>query len=151
MIAAGFFFGPFKRVRNIATISNVIITIIGLIILWIIASIPAYLAGKAVTGGKASFGQAMGATLGGTIIYGIVLIGVTLFLGTLIGASAGFWALILGFIAWLAVYRASFDTGWLGALAIAVLSVFVFLILNILLGSLFGVALPDLFPFEVPL
>ena len=55
------------------TLTSLIVTIIGLIILWIIVSIPVWLAGKAVTGGKATFGDAMIATLVGPIVYAITL------------------------------------------------------------------------------
>src|SRR3989304_4485055 len=130
-------------------ISNIIATIVGLIILWIIVSIPVYVAGKIVTGGKAGIGQAMGATLGGAIVYGIVLFGVSFFLGAIIGPSAGIWALILAFIAWLAVYRSSFDVGWLGAIGIALVALLVFFALNTVLGGIFGVTFPDLFPFPL--
>ncbi len=130
-------------------IPNVLFFVIGLIILWIIASIPAYIAGKIVTGGKASFGDAMAATLGGIIVYAIVLFGVTYFLQPIVGSSAGIWALILAFVAWLAVYRASFDTGWLGALGISVLSLLVFFVLNAVLGSALGVAFPGVFPYPL--
>ena len=41
------------------TLASLLATIVGLIILWIIVSIPVWLAGKAVTGGKATFGDAM--------------------------------------------------------------------------------------------
>ncbi len=44
------------------TVSNVLFTIISLIILWIVVSIPVWLAGKAITGGKATFGDALLAT-----------------------------------------------------------------------------------------
>ncbi len=130
-------------------ISNVVFLIIGLIILWIVASIPAYIAGKIVTSGKASFGDAMAATLGGVLVYAIVLFAVAYFLQPLVGASADVLALILAFVAWLAVYRASFDTGWLGAFGIAVLSLLVLIVLNAILGSLFGVAFPSIFPFPL--
>jgi len=66
------------------TLTSLLVTIIGLIILWIIVSIPVWLAGKAVTGGKATFGEAMIATLFGPIVYAITLIIVGYFLGTLI-------------------------------------------------------------------
>ncbi|MBI3858632.1 MAG: hypothetical protein HY296_00105 [Thaumarchaeota archaeon] len=129
--------------------ANILFTLVGLLILWVIISIPVYLSAKAITGGEARFGQAMGATLGGTIVYWIVNFGVTLFLGSVLGASAGIWALILAFIAWLAVYRAAFDTSWIGAVGIAVLAFVLFLILDAALGAVFNVSYPDLFPFPV--
>ena len=41
------------------TLWSLLVTIIGLIILWIIVSISVWLAGKTVTGGKATCGEAM--------------------------------------------------------------------------------------------
>ena len=45
------------------TLTSLLVTIIGLIILWIVVSIPVWIAGKAITGGKGTFGEAMLATL----------------------------------------------------------------------------------------
>ena len=63
------------------TLTSLLVTIIGLIILWIIVSIPVWLAGKAVTGGKATFGEAMIATLFGPIVYAVTLFIVRYVLG----------------------------------------------------------------------
>jgi len=127
-------------------LTGLIIIIIGFIILWAIVSIPAWLAAKIVTKGRASFGSAMAATLLGPIVYIIVLFAVDLFLGAVIGGGAFVWALILAFLAWLGVYKAVFGTGWLGALAIAVLAIIVFIILGAILGVIFGAAFPSFFP-----
>ncbi|HUI85552.1 MAG TPA: hypothetical protein VLY21_00155 [Nitrososphaerales archaeon] len=123
--------------------------LVGLVIAWVIISIPAYIAAKAVTGGRATFGGAMGATLGGALVYAIVLLGVGFFLGAVIGASAWIFAVLLAFIAWIAVYRAAFDVGWFSAFAIAILSLIILLVLQVLLVALLGVHLPTFlkFPF----
>jgi hypothetical protein len=118
--------------------TSLLVLLVGLVIIWVIASIPAYVGGKIVTSGRATFGQAMGATLGGAAVYVVVLVGTNIFLGALIGASAGLWALLLAFIAWLAVYRAAFDTSWLGAFGIAILSLAVTVVIGILLSYLAG-------------
>ena len=124
------------------TLTSLLLTIIGLVILWIVVSIPVWLAGKAVTGGKATFGEAMIATLFGPIVYAITLIIVDYFLGALIGSTAYIIALILAFIAWIWVYKASFKTGWLGGIAIAILAVIIFAVISIVLGALFGLIVP---------
>lgn len=124
------------------TLTSLLVTIVGLIILWIVVSIPVWLAGKAVTGGKATFGEAMIATLFGPIVYAITLIIVDFFLGTLIGSTAYIIALILAFVAWIWVYKASFKTGWLGGIAVAILAVIIFTVISILFGVLFGLAVP---------
>ena len=124
------------------TLMSLLVTIIGLIILWIIVSIPVWLAGKAVTGGKATFGEAMIATLFGPIVYAVTLVAVDFLLGGLIGSTGYIIALILAFIGWIWVYKASFKTGWLGGIAIAVLAVIIFVVLSILLGAIFGLVVP---------
>jgi len=117
------------------TLTSLLVTIIGLIILWIIVSIPVWLAGKAVTGGKATFGEAMIATLFGPIVYAVTLIIVGYFLGGLIGSTAYVIALILAFIAWIWVYKASFRTGWVGGIAIAILAWIIFVVISIIFGA----------------
>jgi hypothetical protein len=124
------------------TLTSLLLTIIGLIILWVVISIPVWLAGKAVTGGKATFGEALIATLIGPIVYAVTLIIADLLLGSLIGSSAYIIALIIAFIAWLWVYKASFKTGWLGGIAIAILAVIIFFVISIVLGAIFGLAVP---------
>lgn len=124
------------------------VDLIGLIILWIVISVPVYFAGKAVKAGNARFGQAMGATLGGVIVYVVVYFIVSFFLGSVIGSAAGdALALILGLIAWLAVYRASFHTSWLGAIGIVVIAWLILLVLDFILVAAFGVKFPSFYPF----
>jgi len=92
---------------------GILYTIVGLIILWIIVSIPVWLAGKAITGGKASFGDALLATLAGPIVYFVVVFLVGFFLGS----SALVFGYILALIAWIGVFKLSFQTGWLRAIS----------------------------------
>jgi hypothetical protein len=127
------------------TLTSVLVTVIGLIILWIIVSIPVWLAGKAVTGGKATFGDAMIATLVGPIVYAITLFIVGYLLGAVIGSTAYVIALILALIAWIWVYKASFRTGWLGGIAIAILAWILFVVISIIFGALFHVSVPGTF------
>jgi hypothetical protein len=127
------------------TLTSLLVTIIGLIVLWIIVSIPVWLAGKAVTGGKGTFGEAMIATLFGPIVYAVTLFIVGYFLGALIGSTAYIIALVLALIAWIWVYKASFRTGWLGAVAIAILAWIIFVVVSIVFGVLFHVAVPGTF------
>jgi hypothetical protein len=127
------------------TLTSLLVTIIGLIILWIIVSIPVWLAGKAVTGGKATFGDAMIATLFGPIVYAITLFIVGYFLGAAIGSSAYIIALILALIAWIWVYKASFRTSWLSGIAIAIIAWILFVVISIIFGALFGIVVPHTF------
>jgi len=129
------------------TLTGLLLTIIGLVILWIVVSIPAWLAGKAITGGKSTFGDAMVATLFGPIIYIVILVAVDFLLGSTIGSWGFIIALVLAFLGWIWVYKESFDTGWLGGLGIAILAIVIFAVLSIILGALFGIVVPaTLFP-----
>ncbi len=123
------------------TLVNILVFIIGLIILWLLVTIPVYLAGKIVTAGASSMGDAMIATLFGPIVYIVTLFGVNFFLGELIGSAAYILALVIAFVAWIWVFKASFDTEWLRALSIAVLAILIFAVISILFGTL-GVLVP---------
>ena len=128
-----------------ASIQNIVFTLISFVILWIIISIPVWLAGKAITGGEATFGDALLATLAGPIVYFVVTILVDYFLGAIIGSSAFVFGYILALIAWVWVYKASFETGWLRAILIAILAWILFVVLSVIVGVLFGVAYPSPF------
>lgn len=124
---------------------NIIFTIISLVILWIVVSIPVWLAGKTLTAGRATFGEALLATLAGPIVYFIVTFVVDFFLSTVIGASAFVFGSILALIAWIWVFKASFETGWLRAIMIAILAWIILIVLSVIVGALFGVAYPSPF------
>jgi hypothetical protein len=128
------------------TILGIVIYLVGLLILWAIVSIPVYFAGKAITGGKSDFGDAMGATLGGAIAYLLVFFGVSFFLGYVIGDSASLFALVLALIVWLAVYRAAFRTTWIKAVGIVLLSWIFLVVISFVMVLVLGIALPDFFP-----
>jgi len=87
--------------------------VLGLAILTIVF----YIAGRAVVGGKrALFSDAFVISILGTIVANIV----SLFNLPLIG-------LILSFIVWLLLIKHYYETGWLGALAVAVMAVIVYI------------------------
>jgi hypothetical protein len=129
------------------TLAGVLIIAVALVILWIIVSIPVYAAGEVVTNGRAGFGAAMGATLGGGLLYFIILYVATFFLEPLVGPPAVVLGFILALVGWLAVYRSSFDTSWLGTIAIVMVAWLVFFILDIFLTITFGVSFPKFYPF----
>jgi len=128
---------------NGITFLNLIAIIIALIILWIIVSIPAYLAGKLVTGGRSTFGEAMAATVLGPIVYFIVLTGVSFFLEGILGGAASALGYLLAFVAWIWVYKRTFRTGWLAGLAIAIVAILVFLLLGLVVGAIQGIISPS--------
>ncbi len=112
--------------------------LIGLIILWIIVSIPVYFAAKILVGGRASFGSAMLATLVGPIIFVIVL-GLGDYLASRIFPGLEILALLVAFIAWIWVYKAAFGTGWLHAFGIAILAIIIATVILAIL-AVFGIA-----------
>lgn len=130
------------------TLMGLLILVVGLVILWIIVSIPVYVAGKLVTSGRGGFGDAMLATLGGAFAYVVVFYAGTFFLSFIISPTIALvLSFILALIVWIAVYAAAFDTSWLGGLAIAIVGWAVLVILDIILVALFGVTFPKFYPF----
>ena len=121
------------------TLVDLVLLVVGLIILWVIVSIPVYLAGKIVTSGESTLSDAMIATLFGPIVYTVTLFVVDYLLGNIIGSGAYVGALVLAFLGWVWVFKASFKTTWLGALAIAILAILVFAVMSIIFGTLLGI------------
>jgi hypothetical protein len=122
------------------TITDFAILVIGIIMLWVATSIPVYIGGKFVRGKAATFGEAISATLLGTLVYLVIFYMTSIILGTNIG-------FILAFIAWLAIYRNAFDTGWLNALGIVIVSWLILHAIDLLLISILKVAFPNFIPF----
>ncbi len=129
-----------------STLPGLLILLVGLVILWIIVSIPVYIAGELITEGKAGFGDAMGATLGGALLYIIVLFVGSFFLVPLLGAMGAVLTLVLALFGWLAVYRASFNTGWLRAAGIVIVAWLVLIVIDFFLTSIFGISFPKFYP-----
>jgi hypothetical protein len=124
------------------TVLNVLVFIIGLAILWALVSIPVYLAAKLVTSGEASLADAMFATLFGSLAYVGTLFIMGYALSPLLGSGTYALALIIAFVAWLGVFKASFKTGWLNAIAIALIAILVFAAIAFLFGALLDVMVP---------
>jgi hypothetical protein len=119
----------------------VLALIAALIILWAIVSIPVWLAAKIITRGKARFTRAMLVTAVGPVVYGIVF-----FISNAALAATGgfvFVSFILAFIAWIAVFKYGFDTGWLRALGIAVLATVVFIVIGAMITVILQMVIPD--------
>lgn len=123
--------------------------IIGLLILWIVVSIPVWLAAKVLTLGKARFTRAMLVTAVGPAIYAAVFFISAFVLSVTIGEQllvAGL-SFILAFIAWIGVFKMGFKTGWLRALGIAILATIVFVVI----GTIITLALQALVPATPPI
>ncbi len=126
---------------NIDPIIAIIPTLLGL---WIIVSIPVYLAARAVTSGRAKFTQAMGVTILGPLAYiGVVTVS-TIILGSIVGGIATLPAIILALIVWLWVYKTSFKTGWLAATGIAALAMIVFIAASFIVVFAMGMLIPGI-------
>lgn len=130
-----------------STLPGLLVLAVGLAVLWVAVSIPVYISGKLITGGRAELGSAMGSTLGGTLVYFIVLYGAGIFLQAAFGPTGLLASFALAIVAWLAVYRSSFDTSWVGAVGIVVVGWLVLVAMDAVLASLFGVSLPSFNPF----
>jgi hypothetical protein len=119
--------------------------VIGLLLLWIIISIPVWAAAKILTVGRAKFSRAMLVTAVGPIIYAIVFFISTAVLSAAFGGPTlpliiGF---IIAFIAWIWVFKKGFDTGWLRALGIAILAVIMFAIIGVIISLIIQTIVPQ--------
>ena len=119
--------------------------IIGLLVLWIIVSIPVWIAAKILTRGRVKFSRAMLVTALGPIIYAIVIFLFAALLTAIVGDSTvpiitGF---IVAFIAWIGVFKKGFDTGWLRALGIAILAIIVFAVIGLVISFLIQLIVPE--------
>ena len=114
-----------------------LVVLFGLVIMWIVVSIPVYLAAKLVTLGKARFTRAMIVTAVGPVIYAIVFFLSNAALSATLGQQFLIVAIsfILAFIAWIGVFKLGFETGWIRALGIAFLAVIVFAIIGAIITA----------------
>ena len=118
---------------------------IGLLIVWILVSIPVWIAAKVLTLGKARFTRAMLVTAVGPIVVAIVFAIASFALSLAVGnrGTVISIAFILAFIAWIGVFKRGFETGWLRAFAIAVLATVAFVILGLLVTFLIHAFAPQ--------
>ncbi len=119
--------------------------IIGLLVLWIIVSIPVWVAAKILTRGRVTFSRAMLVTALGPIIYAIVFLIFAALLTAIVGDPTlpvviGF---IVAFIAWIGVFKKGFHTGWLRALGIAILAIIVFAVMGLIISLLIQLIVPQ--------
>ena len=118
--------------------------IIGLIVLWIIVTIPVWIAAKILTLGKAKFTRAMLVTAVGPVVYAIVFFISAAVLAAAFGDPTipAVIAFIIAFIAWIGVFKKGFDTGWIRALAIAILAIVVFAVIGIIISLVMQAIVP---------
>lgn len=110
----------------------ILAVIVGLLIMWVIVSIPVWIAAKIITLGKAKFTRAMLVTAVGPVIYTVVFFLSNAALTATLGQQFLIAAIsfILAFIAWIGVFKAGFKTGWIRALGIAFVATIVFVIIG---------------------
>jgi len=118
--------------------------IVGLIALWIIVTIPVWIAAKILTLGKAKFTRAMLVTAAGPIVYAIVFFISAAVLTIALGDATVpvIIAFIIAFIAWIGIFKKGFDTGWIRALAIAILAAIVFAVIGAIITLIMQAIVP---------
>jgi hypothetical protein len=114
--------------RYIVRFDNLYYFIISFIITWILAALAIYIAGKAISGKEATFGEALIIALIGPILVAISSAFITALFGPFLG-------LILAFLVWLWVTKSVFGVGWLAAFAITIIAIIVLIIIEFLVGG----------------
>jgi hypothetical protein len=119
--------------------------IIGLLVLWIIVSIPVWVAAKILAMGRVSFSRAMLVTALGPIVSAVVFFILAALLTAIVGDPTlpVIIGLIVAFVAWIGVFKRGFHTGWLRALGIAMLAVIVFAVIGFIISLLMQIIVPE--------
>jgi hypothetical protein len=119
--------------------------IIGLLVLWIIVSIPVWVAAKILAMGRVSFSRAMLVTALGPVVAAVVFFIFAVLLTAIVGDPTVpiIIGLIVAFVAWIGVFKRGFHTGWLRALGIAILSIIVFAVIGLIISFLMQVIVPE--------
>ena len=119
--------------------------IIGLLVLWIIVSIPVWVAAKILAMGRVSFSRAMLVTALGPIVSAVVFFIFAALLTAIVGDPTlpVIIGLIVAFVAWIGVFKRGFHTGWLRALGIAMLAVIVFAVIGFIISLLMQIIVPE--------
>jgi hypothetical protein len=133
-----------------------IAVLVGLLVLWVIVSIPVWIAAKVLAGRHARFTRAMLVTAVGPIIYALVFFTSAAVLTLTFGNMDLLILLsfIIAFIAWIGVFKEGFDVGWLRAFGISVLATIVFAVLGVLVTLAIHAVVPQappITPIPVPL
>jgi len=126
------------------TLASLVAFIIGLVVIWIIVTIPVYIIAKFFMP-KASLRDALVATIFGPLVYVVTLFAADYLLAAVIGILGYILALAFAFIAWVWIFKISFRTGWLRGLVIALLAIVVFAFLSYVFGFFLGLMVPTPF------
>jgi len=113
-------------------------TLIAFVISLIVLTIILYVAGLVVVGGdRAKLSSAFAITLLGTFVSFVLNMVFTLLLPVSLSWEYVFiFRAFLSLIVWLSLIKNFYKTGWLGALAVAILTVIIMIVLELLLASL---------------
>ncbi len=103
--------------------------IISILVVWIVASIPLWLASKVIVGKRSSMGQALASMMLASIVFFIYFFLFSFFTPVVGG--------LIGFIGVLGVFKSVYRIGWLESFYLAIIAVFmavvIFFILNLIL------------------
>ena len=112
--------------KDLAQVPQLLFDLASFIVVLVVMSVVFYIAGLLVVGRKrALLSDAFVISLLGTIVSSVC----NQFFDPLIGMA-------LSFLVWLLLIKHYYETGWLGALAVAILAVIVMAVLTFLLASL---------------
>lgn len=123
------------------------IVVIGVLLgVWALFSLPLWFAAKLLNARKQSFGRAMLATIAGPVVFFITAVAIIGFADL---ATTGVYkamgviiAFIVGFIAWVWVYRKVFAISWGRAFLIALTTSFIFWLVTTWIGAIIPDAPP---------
>ncbi len=116
---------------QISVQAELLFAVVSFIVNLLVMTIVFYVAGIIVVGKRrALLSDALVISLLGTVVGNICL----LFFPPVIG-------LLLSLIVWLLLIRRYYETGWLGALAVAVLAVIIYVVVLVILAFLFAIPL----------
>jgi hypothetical protein len=138
---------------NESSILFIVITIVSILILWAIVSVPVWISAKILNAKQAKFTRAMLVTAFGPIIYGIVYFASTRILSSVLstdGNQVNMIGIVIAFIAWIYVFKRGFKTSWIRALGITIAAIVVFVIIGIIISTTISHTQPQLSPPQTP-
>lgn len=109
---------------------NLVFGIVVFFVELLVLAVVLHIAGRIVVGGKRSlFSEAFIISLLGTILSGVFMVFIPYSL----------LALLLSVFVWLILIKRLYETGWLGAIAVGILALIVFVVVLVLTALLFGI------------
>jgi hypothetical protein len=110
--------------------SRLVFSLVWFVVNLLVLALVLYLAGLVVVGGRrALFSDAFIVSLLGTVLSTVFFLFIPYRL----------IALVLGIVVWLLLIKRFYETGWLGAVAVGLLAIIIFLAVTVILALLFGI------------